>query len=88
MTLVQQLAQAANVSLLEWGSKVTTLEAAKQAFDGDYPRLCNILQYLAQNQEKHELVRSGARKALMAVHRLFDVAAPPENERCACHHLF
>lgn len=81
MTLIQQLAQAANLSLLEKGTKAATLEASKEAFSSDYQRLCNILQYLAQQQEKPTLVRSGAKKALLAVNRLFDIASPPEDER-------
>ena len=81
MTLIQQLAQAANVSLLEHRSKASTLEASKQAFSADYTRLCSILTYLTQEQEKHAVVRSGAQKALLAVRRLFDAASPPETER-------
>ena len=81
MTLIQQLAQAANVSLLERGSRASTMEASKQAFCSDYTRLCNILKYLTQEQEKQTLVRLGAKRALLAVNRLFDVASPPEYER-------
>ena len=81
MTLIQQLARAANLRLLEHGSKASTLEASKQAFSAEYARLCNILTYLTQEQEKHAPVRTGAKRALLAVKRLFDVASPPENER-------
>ena len=80
MTLIQQLAQAATVGLLERGSKAATLEAGKEAFSSYYTRLCIILKRLTQEREQHVLVRLGARKALLAVNRLFDVASPPENE--------
>ncbi len=67
--------------LLERGSKASAVEACKQAFSNEYTRLCNILLYLTQEQEKEKLVRIGAQNALLAVHCLFDTATPPTDER-------